>query len=91
MEDQEKPVVCAGCARSALRGSATTAGGDTWWEVWPPFDVGEAAGEITNDRLILDACSPDCAVRAIDKLRPHYERLEEEMLNHPDHIHEGGC
>lgn len=88
MVEQEKPVVCAGCGRSTLRGNATMAGADTWWEVWPPYAVGDAAAEITDDRLILNACSPDCAVRAIDKLRPHYDKLEEELVNHPEHIYE---
>lgn len=87
---EEEPVVCAGCGRKALQGDGTTAGADTWWEVWPPFAVGEAAGGLTSERLTLDACSLDCAIRAIDKLRLHYKRLEEELLNHPEHIQEEG-
>lgn len=88
--ERKRPVVCAGCGRTALKGDGITAGGETWWELWPPFEVAYAAGEILDQSCVAYVCSPDCAVGAIEKLRPHYERIEEELVNHPQHIHDEG-
>ncbi len=73
-------VLCMGCGRTALRGDGITAGGDTWWEIQPPFAVyASFFGGVC-------ACSLDCARTALDNLEPRYLEVEEDLLGHPEHL-----
>ena len=87
-------VVCGGCGRRAveeLDDTQLTAGDDTWWVLYPPFPV--ACSELypvldpdSPFRSENHACSPGCVRTVLERMRPAYESVEEDLLNNPNHF-----
>jgi hypothetical protein len=72
---------CIGCGRETERGDSITPGDDTWFEVFPPFELLMRLG--VED---VYCCSLDCVAGFVKKTREPYEEMEADLINNPHHM-----